>query len=68
MLPYMATWKGLEPSTSGVTGQRSNQLSYQATIYIKKISPLYNLSILSKWALRDSNPGPSGYEPDALTN
>ena len=20
------------------------------------------------WALRDSNPGPSGYEPDALTN
>ena len=64
----MATWKGLEPSTSGVTGQRSNQLSYQATIYIKKISPLYNLSILSKWALRDSNPGPSGYEPDALTS
>ena len=64
----MATWKGLEPSTSGVTGQRSNQLSYQATIYIKKTSPLYNLSILSKWALRDSNPGPSGYEPDALTS
>jgi hypothetical protein len=26
----MATWKGLEPSTSAVTGQRSNQLSYQA--------------------------------------
>lgn len=68
MLPYMATWKGLEPSTSGVTGQRSNQLSYQATIYIKKISLLYIFSILSKWALRDSNPGPSGYEPDALTN
>ena len=21
-----------------------------------------------KWAFRDSNPGPSGYEPDALTN
>jgi len=20
------------------------------------------------WAFRDSNPGPSGYEPDALTN
>ena len=20
------------------------------------------------WALRDSNPGPAGYEPDALTN
>ena len=27
----MATRKGLEPSTSGVTGRRSNQLNYQAT-------------------------------------
>ena len=26
----MATKKGLEPSTSGVTGRRSNQLSYLA--------------------------------------
>ena len=30
----MATRKGLEPSTSGVTGRRSNQLNYRA-IYIK---------------------------------
>ena len=29
----MATRKGLEPSTSGVTGRRSNQLNYRA-IYI----------------------------------
>ena len=30
----MATRKGLEPSTSGVTGRRSNQLNYRA-IFIK---------------------------------
>ena len=36
---------------------------------------LYQLSYLgtsciefSWWAIRDSNPGPAGYEPDALTN
>ena len=27
---YLTTQKGLEPSTSGVTGRRSNQLSYWA--------------------------------------
>jgi hypothetical protein len=28
----MAGWKGLEPSTSAVTGQRSNQLNYHPSI------------------------------------
>ena len=28
----MATRKGLEPSTSGVTGRRSNQLNYRAML------------------------------------
>ena len=28
----MATWKGLEPSTSSVTGWHSNHLNYQAAL------------------------------------
>ena len=32
----MATRKGLEPSTSSVTGWRSNQLNYSATLYYGK--------------------------------
>ena len=32
----MATWKGLEPSTSAVTGRRSNQLNYQAAVIVNK--------------------------------
>ena len=38
----MATRKGLEPSTSGVTGRRSNQLSYRA-ILSKTARTVYEL-------------------------
>ena len=55
----MATRRGLEPLTSSVTGWHSNQLNYRTILFkFKK----------SWWAFRDSNPGPIGYEPTALTN
>ena len=47
---------GLEPTTSAVTGRRSNQLSHWA------------IHTENKWTFGDSNPGPTGYEPVALTN
>ena len=53
-----ATRMGFEPTTSAVTGRRSNQLSHQAIIS----------RIKRKWTFGDSNPGPTGYEPVALTN
>ena len=96
----MATRKGFEPSTSGVTGRRSNQLNYLAisllslqhmycntynlrckgffngrgrkarTLDTRFWRPLlYQLSYTPVWwAFGDSNPGPTGYEPAALTN
>ena len=50
--PIQTTQKRLELSTSAVTGRRSNQLSHWAI----------------SWTFGDSNPGPIGYEPIALTN
>ena len=86
----MATRKGLEPSTSGVTGRRSNQLNYRAIFCIGHSVALFLsgrgrrnrtlgtrfwrplLYLLSYtpiwWAFTDSNRGPTGYEPVALTN
>ena len=32
-LLYVAEWTGLEPATSGVTGQHSNQLNYHSALF-----------------------------------
>ena len=65
-----ATRMGFEPTTSAVTGRRSNQLSHQA-ISLFSSSFFFLPSIMDfwlQWTFGDSNPGPTGYEPVALTN
>ena len=36
---------------------------WRPTLYQLSYTPMFN-----QWAIRDSNPGPTGYEPGALTN
>ena len=54
----MAGTTGLEPATSAVTGQRSNQLNYV---------PRVTSRIAGWWAVTDLNRGPSRCKRDALT-
>ncbi len=54
----LAERTGLEPATSGVTGQHSNQLNYR--------SALETLLLVPWWVLRVSNPRPSPCKGDAL--
>ena len=58
----MATRKGLEPSTSGVTGRRSNQLNYRAIGYMKN----GRIRCFLWQGQKDSNPRHSVLETDAL--
>ena len=51
----MATQNGLEPSTSSVTGWRSNQLNYWATSYFIETTLCCTLQMA----------GAEGFEPSA---
>ena len=53
---------GLEPTTLRLTAECSTiELSRNADRGVLA-------TLLSKWTFGDSNPGPTGYEPVALTN
>ena len=54
----MAGTTGLEPATSAVTGQRSNQLNYVPRVTVR---------VAEWWAVTDLNRGPSRCKRDALT-
>ena len=41
---------------------------FESEIKEKNLKVSINLEVLTWWAFRDSNPGPTGYEPVALTN
>ena len=65
----MATTKGLEPSTSGVTGRRSNQLNYMAVFANDRDYSTYNASCKEKFkwqGQKDSNSRHAVLETAAL--
>lgn len=46
---------GLEPTTSAVTGRRSNQLSHRATLYEKYVLFLQNHTLNTSYPLHQDN-------------
>ena len=53
--------------SNGITDTKTACEIQAAYFYIKNKSTSH-CEVLHQWAIRDSNPRPSGYEPDALTN
>ncbi len=60
----MAEWTGLEPATSGVTGQHSNQLNYHsALLNLHRPGALPGLPRMGASTLV----GAEGFEPPTLS-
>ena len=59
ILKKMVEVKGLEPPAPWSQTTCATKLRYTSAIVFKK---------KIWWTIRDSNPGPTGYEPGALTN
>ena len=64
----MATRKGLEPSTSSVTGWHSNHLNYRTTIFggnnrARTCDPLLVRQVLSQLSYAPTLVTPRGIEP-----
>ena len=55
----MAGTTGLEPATSAVTGQRSNQLSYVPQLPLQQLGPRLSLSDRSALRTRPAGVPPS---------
>ena len=49
----------------GVQGFEPRVVESESTALPLGDTPVY---LIFKWTIRDSNPGPTGYEPVALTN
>src|SRR5690606_507829 len=65
----MATWTGLEPVTSAVTGRHSNQLNYQAGFPATSLAnrtAAFPCCCNAWWVQRDLNPRHSPCKGDAL--
>ena len=62
----MADRTGLEPATSGVTGQHSNQLNYRSVKQLHTAHCTVSVYSMIWWVVRDLNPRHSPCKGDAL--